>query len=147
MGKIMKNYVFSAKNNAFYPIVLRSDYEKAGTWPEDGTEVEDNVFEQFSGLAPKGMSRIAGNNGLPLWQNRSPSTPEQKIEIARNQKSLLINTAISFINDKQWGGKYSLGRLSEYEIRKYKLWLDYLDKLEEMDFQEGIPDIWPEKPE
>ena len=55
----MNKYIFSAKNNAFYPVALRSDYERAGSWPEDGIEVEDKVFKQFSGLSPEGMHRSA----------------------------------------------------------------------------------------
>ncbi|MDK2633501.1 tail fiber assembly protein [Pantoea stewartii subsp. indologenes] len=143
----MNKYIFSAKNNAFYPVALRSDYERAGSWPEDGIEVEDKVFKQFSGLSPEGMHRSAGENGLPFWENLSPTTKEEKVETAKNQKKFLINTAIDFINSKQWAGKYSLGRLSDDEIKRYNLWLNYLDTLEEMDIKEDSSIIWPDSPD
>ncbi|MCU7366843.1 tail fiber assembly protein [Pantoea stewartii] len=143
----MNKYIFSAKNNAFYPVALRSDYERAGSWPEDGIEVEDKVFKQFSGLSPEGMHRSAGENGLPFWENLSPTTKEEKVETAKNQKKFLINTAIDFINSKQWAGKYFLGRLSDDEIKRYNLWLNYLDTLEEMDIKEDSSIIWPDSPD
>ncbi|MGX9311136.1 tail fiber assembly protein [Pantoea ananatis] len=143
----MNNYIFSAKNNAFYPVSLRSDYERAGSWPEDGIEIEDDVFKQFSGTAPAGMFRCAGADGLPLWGNLPPATEEDKVEAAKYQKNFLINTAINVINGKQWAGKSSLGRLSSEEIKTYNIWLDYLDKLEKMDIKGDSSDVWPDKPE
>ena len=40
----MKNYYYSAASNAFYPVTLRDDYERSGTWPTDGVPVDEDVF-------------------------------------------------------------------------------------------------------
>ncbi|HDG1698187.1 TPA: phage tail protein [Kluyvera ascorbata] len=59
-------YVFSAISNAFYPLVLQSIYEAAGTWPSDGVEVEESVYDEFTAEAPAGKTRGVVN-GMPAW--------------------------------------------------------------------------------
>lgn len=70
----MTNYIYSAKNNAFYPKVLRSDYQIAGTWPDDGIEVTEAVFLEFSSLTPVGKIREAGFDKMPHWVDIPSST-------------------------------------------------------------------------
>lgn len=59
-------YVFSAINNAFYPIVLKSVYEAAGNWPGDGVGVADSVYDEFTGEPPDEKTRGV-LNGMPHW--------------------------------------------------------------------------------
>ena len=40
-------YFYSATQNTFFPTSLRSDYEASGTWPSDGVEVNDEVFNEM----------------------------------------------------------------------------------------------------
>lgn len=64
----MKNYVYSAKNNAFYPLAMKAVYQAAGSWPRDGKPIDDSVYLEFAACAPQvGMARIAGKSGLPTW--------------------------------------------------------------------------------
>ncbi len=50
-------YVFSPSNKNFYPTELEAEYRKSNTWPSDGIEVSDDVFNQFSGTPPEGKTR------------------------------------------------------------------------------------------
>ena len=59
-------YVFSAINNAFYPLVLQSVYDAAGTWPSDGVEGDDSVYGEFTAEPPDGKTRGVVN-GMPAW--------------------------------------------------------------------------------
>ncbi|CAI1861644.1 MULTISPECIES: tail fiber assembly protein [Serratia] len=64
----MKSYVYSAKNNAFYPISMKTVYQAAGSWPRDGKQIDDSVYLEFAAtVPPAGMARITGENGLPAW--------------------------------------------------------------------------------
>ncbi|MGV7960606.1 hypothetical protein QPK13_05625 [Photorhabdus tasmaniensis] len=55
-----KNYIFSALNKAFYPILLQQDYIEAGSWPNDPIPVTDNIFNKFSEMPPKGKILSSG---------------------------------------------------------------------------------------
>lgn len=65
------NYIYSAINNTFYPLSLKELYMEAGTWPTDGIEVSDELFNNFC-VAPEGKIRVAGEDGLPKWIDIPP---------------------------------------------------------------------------
>lgn len=73
-------YVYSKENNAFYPLSMRQDYIDAGTWPSDGIEVDDSVFEEFY-IAPPGKIRVGGDDGLPVWAD-IPTPPNSELRKA-----------------------------------------------------------------
>ena len=50
----MKNYIYSAKNNAFFEISKRSLYDDADWDLSDAIEVDDAVFNEFTGTPPEG---------------------------------------------------------------------------------------------
>ncbi|MBD2812123.1 tail fiber assembly protein, partial [Xenorhabdus sp. Vera] len=85
-------YIYSAKDNAFYAIELRRDYINAGTWPDDGIEVSEVLFHEFR-TPPEGKFRMAGDNGLPVWKDIPPPTPEVLQRRAESKKQYLMNTA------------------------------------------------------
>uniref|UniRef100_UPI00057084CA tail fiber assembly protein n=1 Tax=Xenorhabdus bovienii TaxID=40576 RepID=UPI00057084CA len=85
-------YFYSAKLNAFHPVALKQDYINAGTWPDDGIEVSEEIRQQFL-RPPSGKRRIAGADGLPAWGDIPPLTPEQLQELAEYQKQRLLRTA------------------------------------------------------
>ncbi|WP_289365814.1 tail fiber assembly protein [Pantoea stewartii] len=60
-------YIFSPSTKSFYLAELEADYRKSNTWPTDGIEVTDDVFNQFSGTPPEGKTRGAGKDSMPAW--------------------------------------------------------------------------------
>ena len=44
----MSNYVYSPKNNAFYAVSLKDAYEMAGSWPDDSSDISDEMFIEFT---------------------------------------------------------------------------------------------------
>lgn len=74
----MNGYFYSASINMFYPASLRDAYEQAGTWPEDAVECEDSVYQEFAANPPsEGKMRVAGEDGMPAWDDIPPPTDEQ----------------------------------------------------------------------
>ncbi|MCE1279765.1 tail fiber assembly protein [Enterobacter hormaechei] len=60
-------YLYSPKENAFYPAALEDAYRAAGTLPDDLVPVETDVFNEFSACPPQGKIRAVGDDGLPCW--------------------------------------------------------------------------------
>lgn len=77
-------YIFSKSTLGFYPAELKEAYVAAGSWPDDGTEVNNDTFIRFTSQPPAGMQRGASEDGDPVWTN-IPVT-ETDIGDARQQK-------------------------------------------------------------
>ncbi|WP_333498473.1 tail fiber assembly protein [Kluyvera sp. CHPC 1.2972] len=143
----MANYIFSPSKNAFYPFELKTSYEITDSWPEDGIDVEDSIFIEFTGIPPEGMMRGVSGDNMPLWIEQPEPTQDELIAAADVEKQDRIDRANVYMNGKQWPGKAAMGRLKDSEKIQYSLWLDYLDALEAVDTS-SAPDInWPESPE
>lgn len=142
----MTEYVFSPSENAFYLSALKDDYLAAGTWPTDGVSVKSEVAVLFMGEVPEGKLRGV-KKGMPCWIDIPPPTQEDLIETAESDKKRRIEEANNYINSKQWPGKAAIGRLKEDDLKRYNLWLDYLDALEAVDTSEPQKIIWPATPE
>lgn len=141
----MNKYLYDSKKNAFYPLILKADYERSGTWPESGVEVGEDVFLEFVRVNP-GKVRVAGEDGMPVWADAPEPTQEQLISSATREKKRRLDDANNYMNNKQWPGKAAIGRLKGDELAQYNLWLDYLDALDAVD-PSSAPDIqWPEEP-
>ena len=141
----MGNYFYSAKKNAFYPVSLEDAYRDANSWPEDGVEVDDSVYLEYSAAPPEGKVRVA-KNGMPSWADIPPPTHEELVASANTEKQKRIDQANDNMNGKQWPGKAAMGRLKDSEKEQYNAWLDYLDELEAVDTSTA-PDIkWPTPP-
>ncbi len=104
-------YVFSPSNKNFYPTELEADYRKSNAWPDDGIEVSDEMFEQFSGTPPQGKMRGSGGDSMPAWIDLPPPTKEELVNTAKNTQSALISQANNYMNSRQWPGKAAVGRL------------------------------------
>ncbi|RXK33798.1 hypothetical protein BBD39_07570 [Arsenophonus endosymbiont of Bemisia tabaci Asia II 3] len=75
-----KMYYYSAKENTFCPAELKQAYIDAGSFPEDATEVNDDVWLEFVGNPPpNGKERTVGEAGLPVWVDIPPPTPQQRM--------------------------------------------------------------------
>lgn len=67
--------IYSPSTNNFFDPALKKAYDASGTWPSDGVEVDDSVFEQFAlAPAPEGKVRAAGPHGLPIWEDAAPQS-------------------------------------------------------------------------
>lgn len=142
----MNQYTYSASLNAFYPLSLKPDYEKAGSWPDDAVEVSDESANEYMAEPPEGKIRAAGDDGYPSWIDAPKPTHEEQVAAADAEKQSRIEQANAYMDSKQWPGKAAMGRLNDTEKAQYNAWLDYLDALEAVDTSTA-PDItWPATP-
>ncbi|WP_086110890.1 tail fiber assembly protein, partial [Xenorhabdus vietnamensis] len=123
-------YIFSAKTNSFYPLALKPDYINAGSWPADGIEVSDAVYQEFR-TPPEGKQRITGADGLPAWGNIPPPTPEMLQRRAESRKQYLMNEArdkIAPLNDAvDLNIATNAEKSALTEWRKYRVLLSRVD--------------------
>ncbi|MBD2786383.1 tail fiber assembly protein [Xenorhabdus sp. DI] len=134
-------------DNAFHPYVLKQDYINAGSWPDEGIDVDETVFNEFTGQPPEGKQRVTGSDGLPTWEDIPPSpppTPEQLQEQAEYQKQQWLNAAAEKIDICQDAVDLDIATDAEKsaltEWRRYRVLLNQVDC-------STVPDIqWPEQP-
>lgn len=140
----MNIYYYNPKDNAFYPLALRDSYEKTGTWPDEGIEVDEETYLKFS-YPPEGKMCAPGDNGYPVLVDTPPLTREELIAAAAAKKAALLATIAPAI--AVWQTKLLMGRkLATDEAASLNAWLDYSDTLEAID-PSIAPDItWPMPP-
>lgn len=144
----MKNYYYSAASNAFYPVTLRDDYERSGTWPTDGVPVDEDVFCEFAcAPAPHGKTRVVGPDGLPAWGDIPPPSAEQVLADAMALRASLMAQATTAIAPLQDAA--DLGMATEAESAKLVEWKRYRVLLLRVEEQKGFPKQieWPTQPE
>ncbi|MEG3719028.1 tail fiber assembly protein [Escherichia coli] len=137
----MTNYIFSPSKNAFYPCDLKSFYVSAGSWPNDGIDVADSVFMEFTGQSPEGKIRIVDENNLPAWGDIPPPAKEDLIAIAESKKTQLRAMADSEISWRQDAVDAALA--TEEETLALAEWKKFRVRLMRVDVTD--PD-WPELP-
>ncbi|PSH16002.1 phage tail protein [Yersinia pseudotuberculosis] len=114
----MSTYFYSHTNNSFYPADLIESYQQAGTWPEDGIEVTDDVFIMYSGTPPEG--KVRGTvDGMPAWVN-IPAPPElTSDELAATARS--YRDAFITATDSMMVSDYCLGDTQLTEAQRTEL--------------------------
>ena len=141
----MNSYLYSPSENAFYPVVMKEDYLSAGTWPQDGLEIDDEKALSFMGEPPEGQVRVAGDDGLPCWADIPPPTQEELIARADATKEALISSAKETIS--LWQTELQLGVISDEDKASLIVWMNYIKAVQAVDTSKA-PDItWPDKPE
>jgi hypothetical protein len=134
------NNLYSASNNTFYPSDGLSQYEIAGTLPDDLVEVTNEEFAEFSKFTNGDLVRVPGRNGLPEWGVRPPLTPDD-VTILKNalmsdagEKMQLLRDAVDtdMATDEE--------KLLLNDWKKYRVLLSRIDAA-------SAPDIdWPVQP-
>ena len=121
-------YFYSASRNAFFPDVLREDFEDAGTWPVDAVEISDDVYTEFGRLsAPEGKIMGPGDDGLPEWLDVQIDY-QAKAESARQR---LISEANTITAD--WLVDLQLGVIDDDDKASLIKWRTYSKALNAMD--------------
>ncbi|HGY4929516.1 TPA: tail fiber assembly protein [Citrobacter braakii] len=134
------SYIFSATDNAFYPLSMRQQYADAGTWPENGIQVSDDIFNEFTGPAPAGKIRGVVNE-MPAWVDLPPPTLRQLIDQAEQKKETLRATADKEIVWRQ--DAVDAGIATEEETVALSEWKKYRVLLMRVDASKPV---WPTPP-
>ena len=75
----MSTYLWSARYNAFFPVVLKHLYLNAGWDLSDTIPIDDDVAEEFMGNPPEGKIRGVGEDELPCWLDVNPPGQEEQV--------------------------------------------------------------------
>lgn len=141
-------FIYSAKNNAFYNPEWKEDYEKAGSWPDDPVEVDDEIFTEFSlNNPPQGLHRAVGKDGLPCWEDLPPPTTEDSKKDKEYQIAKKTSQAQNRINVLQYSE--DLDMATEKEKTTLKELKKYVVLLNRVPLQENYPFNveWPKEVE
>ena len=125
-------YFYSAKNNAFYPLELKPLYKD---WPDDCMAVDDAIYKEFSGSPNNDRIRIAGDNGLPAWQQIDKS---EAITYRKKRLLFVAAEAIAPLQDA-----VDLNMATSEEINLLSEWKMYRVLLNRVNTDN--PE-WPESP-
>ena len=137
------SYLFSANENAFFPISLQQQYIDAGTWPDDGIEVNDAVFEIYSNSPPSGKIRGV-IDGMPAWIDLPELTQQQLIEQAEQKRVALRTSADAEIIWRQ--DALDVGIATENEAKELTEWKKYRVLLMRVDTSTAPNIEWPANP-
>ncbi|MBN1085949.1 tail fiber assembly protein [Erwinia aphidicola] len=138
-------YFYSAKNNAFYPDVLRDEYEQAGSWPDDLVEISDEGYDALFAGQSDGKVITPGDDGHPTLIDPPPLTDQQLVAQANALVKSLMASATTAIAPLQYA--VDLEMATDEEQARLKKWKKYLVLLSRVDTTKA-PDIdLPEKPE
>jgi triacylglycerol esterase/lipase EstA (alpha/beta hydrolase family) len=141
---MMSTYIYSAINNAFYPLALQSDYEGVGTWPDDGVDVDDSVYAEFAAnQPPDGKMRAADSSGMPAWIDIPPLS--QSEVIAKNTRA--FNALLRSTTDAAFPlqSAVALGIATDVQTQALVALQQYAVNLASTNLTVD-PVVWPEAP-
>lgn len=131
-------------NKSFYPYALEADYTSSGTWPDNGVDVDDASFIEFTGLPPDGKVLITGSDGCPTWGDAPPITHGEEVAAAEQRRQLLLLKADEITAD--WRIELMLGDISNQDKEKLSAWMDYKKKVKAVDTSTAPDIVWPTQP-
>lgn len=116
---------------SFYPEALKEVYISAGSWPENGADVDDETMAIYTGVAPEGKTLGADKNGNPAWIDIPPLSAEQQIIQAEQKRTVLRSMADKEIVWRQDAFDAEIGTAEETaalsEWKKYRVLLMRVD--------------------
>lgn len=140
-------YLYSARENAFYPEGWKSLYEEAGTLPNDLKPVSEEVFVEFSlGPTPSGKMRSSDNLGNPCWVDLPPPNPDELAGTLVSYRDSLMRDASVQISTLEDAVEFGLATEEEKKLlQDLKLYRVDLIRITQVD---GFPFYveWPTKP-
>ncbi|MFK8256876.1 tail fiber assembly protein [Erwinia sp. AnSW2-5] len=112
------------------------------------TKDQSSKIVETIGSAPDGYTLIKPSSIYESWSGSEwvldeAAKEEGEKNDAENNKSKLIEEANNYINNKQWPSKLALNRISDEDKKLFIEWLDYIDNLNDIDISSPS---WPEKP-
>lgn len=140
----MMDYSYSAQNNAFYSVELKSNYESAGTWPDDAVFISEQVFSEFSSQPPVGKIRGSNADGKPCWLDIPLPSQDELRAIAESEKQGLIEVANVAITPLAYAVDLDIATANEKRL--YDEWRKYHVLLNRVDTTQAPNIVWPVSP-
>lgn len=142
----MSNYLWSARNNAFFPIGMLEKYDSQGWDITDVTEIDDAVASEFMAQPPAGKVRISGKDGSPEWADIPPPTREEMLATVEAERQRLLAHADAVTAD--WRTELMLEEISDNDRAKLSAWMAYKRSVKAVRGEDALESdfAWPEQP-
>lgn len=134
-------YRYCSETNAFYPWGLIDTYKQKNVWPENGIDVDEVVFMEYTDIPPKGKIRVTGKDGLPHWVNAPSPLKTDFVVAAENEKHRLMKIAI--MNIAPLADAIELEIATKNEALMYTMWRQYRVLLNRVDTSTAPNIEWP----
>lgn len=128
-------------NKTFYAYSMIDDYRGAGSWPEGGVDVSDEVFAEFM-EGREGKKISTDSEGRPCWVD-DESISEMNKSVNSNQLENLMSMASSKISPLQ--DAVDIGIATDEENASLLAWKKYRVALMRTDISAGEI-LWPDFP-
>ncbi|EPC7545011.1 tail fiber assembly protein [Morganella morganii] len=135
---------FSAKSLQFFMIDKKEDYEAAGIWPDDITEVNSDTMQTYAAMPPEGKMLGADKKGKPVWVDIPPLTHAELTEQAESKKRSLIAEASQ--KTQMWQTQLMLEIITEEDKASLKEWMLYVQDVQAVNPSLGAGVVWPTPP-
>ncbi|EAA6743803.1 tail fiber assembly protein [Salmonella enterica subsp. enterica serovar Muenster] len=134
-------YIYDAKTNGFYPVLLKESYELAGTWPKAGVEVTEEEYKALMDGQSTGKVVSANSEGKPVLTDIAIDYVALAT-IERDRRMAIVTARINELVEAQDDDDITAAELSELiALREYRT------KLRRLDLRYA-PDVeWPPLPE
>ena len=114
---------------SFYPKALKEVYISAGSWPENGVDVDDETMAIYTGVAPQG---------------KTPLSAEQQIIQAEQKRTVLRSMADKEIVWRQ--DAFDAEIATAEETAALSEWKKYRVLLMRVDTSKAPDILWPPQP-
>lgn len=134
-------YIYDAKTNGFYPVLLKESYELAGTWPKAGVEVTEEEYKALMDGQSTGKVVSANSEGKPVLTDIAIDYVALAT-IERDRRMAIVTARINELVEAKDDDDITAAELSELiALREYRT------KLRRLDLRYA-PDVeWPPLPE
>lgn len=134
-------YIYDAKTNGFYAVLLKESYELAGTWPKAGVEVTEEEHKALMDGQSTGKVVSADSEGKPVLTDIAIDYVALAT-IERDRRMAIVTARINELVEAQDDDDITAAELSELiALREYRT------KLRRLDLRYA-PDVeWPPLPE
>ena len=133
---------FSPLTGGFYDDALKTDYETAGSWPDDVVAVSDRWYQHLIQGQSDGKIITVNEYGQPVLSEPATPTDEQLIQEAEARKTALMQAASDAIAPLQDAVDLDIATSEENALllvwKKYRVLLNRVDTSKP---------VWPEAPE
>lgn len=140
-------YIYDAKTNGFYAVLLKESYELAGTWPKAGVEVTEEEHKALMDGQSTGKVVSADSEGKPVLTDIEIDYVALAT-IERDRRMAIVTARINELVEAQDDGDITSDELTELAtLRAYRTALRRLDFSNVTDKESYSAINWPEKPE
>lgn len=136
------NFYYSAATNAFYPVVLKADYDAAGTWPDDAQALSDRWYQYLIAGQSEGKNIIPNEYSQPILSEPPAPSPEELNARALTQKTRLMAQATAAIATLQDAVELEIA--TEDETAALSAWKKYRVLLSRINPEDAPDIVWPE---